>query len=209
MPRHVSLSTTLVALLSFGLWIGLWTGSASAKIFLTVEEALELAYPDCEMDRSTVFLDEDQLHRARAAAEVEIESGLVYPYRAVCSGEPGGTAYFDSHRVRTLPETVMVAIDADGNVLRVEILAFREPEDYIPRDVWYRQFDGEALDDELDLKRGIRGVTGATLTARATTEAVRRVLAIHQVLSETPPNATTPNETTPNETVPSAQAESE
>lgn len=187
-----SISTALAALLGAALWIGPWTTPASGKIFLTVEEALDLAYPDCEVARSTVFLDEDQLRQAQEAAGVEVESGLVYPYRADCGGDDGGasggnsggTAYFDSHRVRTLPETVMVALDADGNVLRVEVLAFREPEDYIPRDVWYRQFDGEALDDELDLKRGIRGVTGATLTARATTEAVRRVLAIHRILSQ-------------------------
>ena len=188
MTRHLSISrslaTALAALLSIVLWIGPATAPASGKIFLTVEEALALAYPDCEVDRSTVFLDEAQLNQAREASGVEVESGLVYPYRADCGGEAGGTAYFDSHRVRTLPETVMVALDADGNVLRVEVLAFREPEDYIPREIWYRQFDGETLDDELDVKRDIRGVTGATLTVRATTQAVRRVLAIHQILSE-------------------------
>ena len=61
------------------------------------------------------------------------------------------------------------------------MVSFREPLDYLPREGWYRQFDGEQLDDDLQLKRDIRPVTGATLTARATTEAVRRVLAIHQV----------------------------
>ena len=45
------------------------------------------------------------------------------------------------------------------------------------------QYDGEKLDDDLSLKRDIRPVTGATLTARATTEAVRRVLAIHRVVT--------------------------
>ncbi|MDH3816392.1 MAG: hypothetical protein OEV48_17995 [Acidobacteriota bacterium] len=40
------------------------------------------------------------------------------------------------------------------------------------------------MDDELALKRDIRPVTGATLTARATTEAVRRVLAIHAVAAQ-------------------------
>ena len=57
--------------------------------------------------------------------------------------------------------------------------AFREPREYLPRDGWYRQFDGERLTDDLVLKRRIRPITGATLTAGATTAAVRRVLAIH------------------------------
>lgn len=143
-----------------------------------------MAFPDCEVERNSVHLDDERLRLAREAAGVEITSSLVYPYRAVCDGKLGGTAYFDSHRVRSLPETIMVAVGTDGKVLRIEILTFSEPEDYIPGDVWYQQFDGRALDPELNLERGIREVTGATLTARATTEAVRRVLAIHRILTE-------------------------
>ncbi len=56
--------------------------------------------------------------------------------------------------------------------------------DYLPRGAWYGQFAGRGLDDELELKRGIKGVTGATLTARATTAAARRLLATHRVRSE-------------------------
>ena len=103
---------------------------------------------------------------------------------ARCAGEAGGTAYFDAHRVRTLPETLMVAVDPEGRVRRLEILSFAEPPEYIPREAWYGQFTGQPLSQDLALKRRIRATTGATLTARATTDAVRRVLAIHRVLSE-------------------------
>ena len=34
-------------------------------------------------------------------------------------------------------------------------------------------------------QRGVRGITGASLTARAMTDAVRRVLATHAVMAET------------------------
>ena len=61
---------------------------------------------------------------------------------------------------------------------------FAEPKDYLPRAKWYAQFVGCKLDGRLRLKRGIKGVTGATLTARATTGAARRMLALHQVLEE-------------------------
>ena len=90
-----------------------------------------------------------------------------------------GFAYIDTHRVRTLPETLLVILEVDGSVRRVEVAAFREPLDYKPGDSWYRQFDDEELDRDLSLDRDIRPITGATLTARATTDAVRRVLAIH------------------------------
>ena len=78
----------------------------------------------------------------------------------------------------------MVVIGADGAVRRVEVVTFREPLEYMPRGAWYAQYKGQELDDDLVLKRDIRPVTGATLTTRATTEAVRRVLAIHAVAAQ-------------------------
>ncbi len=179
----------------------LWPAAASAKVFLGPDEALALAFPPpCEISRRTVFLTPEQLERASELAGEKITSALIHPYEARCRGERSGTAYFDTHRVRTLPETLMVAIDRDGNLWRTEILVFREPEEYIPRGIWYEQFEGQPLDDELDLKRKIRSVTGATLTARATTDAVRRVMAIHKVLSEPVLSETGLTETAPTET---------
>ena len=97
-----------------------------------------------------------------------------------------GWAYLDTHRVRTLPETVLIVVTPDGGIRRVEVVSFREPLEYLPRASWYRQFDDRRLDERLQLDRGIRPVTGATLTVRATTEAVRRVLAMHRVVGEGP-----------------------
>lgn len=150
-----------------------------ATVLITVEEALELAFPDVETTRETVFLTDDQLRIAAAAAELQIEGAMVTRFVARSDGDVVGFAYLDTHRVRTLPETLVVILDSGGKVLRVEVAAFREPLDYMPGDSWYRQFDGEQLDRDLALDRNIRPITGATLTARATTDAVRRSLAIH------------------------------
>jgi Na+-translocating ferredoxin:NAD+ oxidoreductase RnfG subunit len=155
---------------------------AAAKVFVTVDEALKLAFPGCEVSRKTAFLTPEQLKRAREIAGAEVPSALVNYYEAVKGGQPAGTAWFDTHRVRTLPETLMVVVDPQGRVGRIEVVSFREPEDYLPRGVWYEQFRGRSLDPDLQLKRGIHPVTGATLTARATTDAVRRVLALRQVV---------------------------
>ena len=155
---------------------------AAAKVFLTVDEALKLAFPDCQIERKTGYLTVEQVKRARELSGVEVPSALVTYYLARRNGQPAGTAYFDTHRVRTLQETLMVVVDPQGKVVRVEVIAFREPEEYLPRGAWYDQFRGRGLDRELRLKQGIRPVTGATLTARATTDAVRRVLALHQVI---------------------------
>ena len=159
-------------------------GAAQAKVFLTVDEALRLAFPDTKVERRTSYLTERQRERANELAGIPVPSRLVHAYVATVEGKAAGTAYFDTHRVRTLPETVMVVLDPSGKVRRVEVLSFNEPQDYLPGGAWYGQFAGRGLDERLALKRDIRPLTGATLTARATTSAVRRVLAVHRVLQE-------------------------
>jgi hypothetical protein len=163
-----------------------WAGRASSKVFLTQDEALRLAFPGCVLERRTAYLTPEQVRRAHELSGEEVASALVVFYQAHKGqpAQPAGTAYFDTHRVRTLPETLMVVVDPQGRVARLEVLSFREPEEYMPRGVWYEQFRGHKLDRDLGLKTGIHPVTGATLTARATNSAVRRVLALHQVISQ-------------------------
>ena len=159
--------------------------SVWSTVLITVEEALMLVFPDAATTRQTLFLSDEQRARAAKASGAEISSSLATRYEAHDErGEFLGWAYLDTHRVRTLPETLMIVLDAHGVVQRVEVVTFREPLEYMPREGWYRQYDGQDLDDDLALKREIRPVTGATLTARATTDAVRRILAIHDAVKE-------------------------
>ncbi|HEX4438739.1 MAG TPA: FMN-binding protein [Thermoanaerobaculia bacterium] len=169
--------------------------AARAKVFLTQEEALRLAFPDAKVEARNAFLTDEQRRTAKAASgEQELPSALVRYYVATKDGRPVGEAYFDTHVVRTESETVMVVVMPDARIGRIEVLSFSEPEEYLPRAKWYEQFQGKPLDDELSLKRAIRPVSGATLTAHATTDAARRVLAVYRVLH---PAAATPTSPTP------------
>lgn len=149
---------------------------------MTTEEALGLAFPDCEIARKTRFLSPEEKLRVEKKLGQRFEGSILRPYVATREGAVVGTAYFDVHRVRTLRESLMVVVDPEGAVLRIEVLSFAEPLQYLPRASWYAQFTGRKFDPELDLKRGIKGVSGATLTARATTSAVRRILVCHEVI---------------------------
>ena len=173
--------TSCLALLVVCCASGAW-GPARAGVLLSVEEALRLAFGDATVERESVFLTEEEIAAASDAAGELVVRALVVRYVARRDGAAAGTAYLDVHRVRTLEETLFVAVRPDGTVDRVEVLSFDEPPDYMPRKGWYEQFDGRGLDDDLRLSRGIRAVTGATLTATATTAAARRVLAVHQAI---------------------------
>ena len=157
-----------------------------SAVFLSRDQALEAAFPKgTAVERRTEFLTDDQVARARGRAGpgVQVPSALVTRYLGRnASGTIVGTVYFDTHRVRTLEETIMVLVDPRGRVGRVEILAFGEPPEYLPKRGWLDQFLGRELDDEMSVKRGIHGITGATLSSQSVTDAVRRVLAIHAVI---------------------------
>lgn len=144
---------------------------------MSQKDALALAFPGAGPDRRTAFLTEEQAGAAEKAARAKLESRVWTYYVA------GSTfAYFESHLVRTMNETMMVVIGADGAVRFVEILSFAEPDDYLASPRWLAQFKTRPLDDDLALRRGLRGITGSTLTAEAVARGVRRVLAVHAIL---------------------------
>jgi Na+-translocating ferredoxin:NAD+ oxidoreductase RnfG subunit len=152
---------------------------------LTQEEALRLAFPEpATIQRQTAFLTEDHLDEARslAAEDVEISSSVVTYYVARSNGAIIGVAYFDAHRVRTLPEVLMIVLTPSEEVDRIEVLKFSEPPEYQAPERWFELFYDQRLTDDLSLKGRIVNITGATLTSKAVTASVRRVLALNQVI---------------------------
>ncbi len=183
-----ALRSALLTLLVAGSW-QLAAPAASAQSFLTQEEALRLAFPTATaIERRTAFLGEREVAAAKRSAGggVEVRSGMITYYAARRGGTPLGTAYFDAHRVRTLPEVVMIVVSPRSTVDRIEILKFAEPPQYRAPEGWLHQFEGKGLSREVSLRGGIVNMTGASLTAKAITDATRRTLALHQVINPAP-----------------------
>lgn len=153
-----------------------------AQVSLTREEALKAAFPEsARVERKTLFLTDDQVERIQTMARAKVESKIVTYYTGKFDTRTIGYAFFETHIVRTMPETFMAVINSGGTLKTVEILAFYEPEDYRPPARWLNQFKNRTLSDDLLVKRGIRNVSGATLSAHAITEGVRRALAVYHV----------------------------
>jgi len=72
----------------------------------------------------------------------------------------------------------MVVVSPEARLQRVEILAFYEPEEYLPNKRWFNQFHGKVLNEGLWPKREISAVSGATLSVNGITSEVRKVLSI-------------------------------
>ncbi|MGH9340272.1 MAG: FMN-binding protein [Acidobacteriota bacterium] len=149
------------------------------------EEALAAAYSEAAIEAERIFLTERQLRQAEALCGEEIPSPLIARYTAIRDGKIVGRAYIDTHVVRTKNESLLICLDQAGKVRRIEVTAFMEPPEYQASEAWLNQYRDKHLSDDLHLQRSIRAIAGATLTALAANRAVRRVLAIDRVLTQT------------------------
>lgn len=160
-------------------------GSARAEVVLSMDEALALVFPSCEIRQRTIYLTHGQRTAAAELSAVPVVSNLVRQYIGVCDGAWAGTAYFDTHPVRDLPSTLMVVVGTDHTLTRLELLSFEGPDEHRPPPSFYAQIHGMKLDRKLAVRRSaLRPVSGATFSSRAAVEAARRVLALHQVIHE-------------------------
>lgn len=156
---------------------------AEAKVFFSRSEALEMAFPEADrIESETYILADAQVARIEQISASPIDSKLVKIYKGLKGDRLLGYAVIDMHRVRTLPEAFLVVLSPEGSVRSLRVLAFHEPLDYLPTDRWYHQFDEKNLGNALRLGGDVHGVVGATLSARATTRGVRRILAYYEVL---------------------------
>lgn len=153
---------------------------------MTQQQALAAAFPPgTKVTRQTVFLTSAQSQTAQHESGVDFKDRMVVRYAGSNAfGALIGHAYFDTHRVRTLAETVMVVVRAGGTIDKIEILSFDEPPEYLPKPRWIDQLLGRKLDDDLSLRRAIRPLSGASLTGRAIVNASRKVLALHRAIGE-------------------------
>lgn len=164
------------------LFAGLTT-TVDAKILKTFPDALQAVFPSADnVKRQSLYLTQDQLKRAAALAGEPVDTALVVVYRVTRAGNFLGWAYLDTHRVRTLNETVLVCVDGNEQILHIEVLTFAEPQEYMATQRFLELFKARRLDAQLSLRGNLPTVAGATLTCSSVTSAARRVLALHRIV---------------------------
>ena len=165
-------------------WLVLAAGVVSAQSgVISREEALAAVFPGATIESDRIFLTDGQVERVAALSRSDVESKIYARYIARRGGGVVvGRAYVDTHVVRTKRESLLVSLEADGRVRRIDVTAFLEPPEFVPSEPWRRQYYDNPLSDDLAVHRSIRPIAGATLTTGAVNAAVRRVLALDQVL---------------------------
>lgn len=152
---------------------------AAAKLYETRQAALVRVFgPTAHCEPRTVYLTPTELEATRKLARARVESPRFTAWVATQGDTLLGVAFLDVAVVRTMPATWFIAIDPQGRLLAVDVLAFQEPEDYLPSRRWLDRLLGRTLSPKLRPGADVDGISGATLSARAVTDAARRCLAL-------------------------------
>ena len=158
---------------------------SSAKALMSKSEALKLAFPEADQVETVhLFLSSAEMERVKKLSGILPDSPIFTFYVGKKAEQTTGYAAIEAGVVRTLPETVMVVLNADGTVRFTEILAFFEPPEYMPAKRWLDQFRNITLSPELRVGGEIHGISGATLSAEAITRQVRKIAAVGTILLE-------------------------
>ncbi|WP_174664584.1 FMN-binding protein [Bathymodiolus platifrons methanotrophic gill symbiont] len=155
---------------------------AYAKIYYSKQEAMELAFgSEATVEMMSLFLTDSDVEKIQQLARVKVDSALFTFYVGKKAGELIGYAAIETHKVRTKPETLLIVLNAQGQLTQVQTLAFHEPPEYQPSQRWYAQMFNLPLED-ISFRAKIQGISGATLSSRSAIDSVRKVLAVYQTL---------------------------
>src|SRR5262249_38715720 len=142
-----------------------------------------VAFPNADRTEARdFFLTPEQRATIEKDARSPLDSDLITVYVGSQAERVIGYAVFDTHVVRTLPETFLTVISPEGKVAATYVIAFYEPLEYLPSERWLRQVEGKTSGDDLQVGHGIAAITGSTLSSNAVMGGVRRALAIYAVL---------------------------
>lgn len=156
---------------------------AYAVDYLTIAEAQQVLFTNADafVDHA-ITLTSDQQKQIKALSGVVQRSDHQSVWRAEQKGEPLGWFIVDDVVGKHEYITYATAISADGHVLGIEIMSYRETHGGEIRDKsWRDTFTGKTLADPFKLDVDIPNLSGATLSSRNVMNGVKRLLALHKV----------------------------
>lgn len=150
-----------------------------ASVYLTVEQAQKLMFPNATMQKVTIHLTDDQVKSLKKS------SGVFYAFKAdqVYKTNDGGWFIVDQVLGKHEMITYAVGLNANGAVKQVEILEYNESYGGQVRDLnWRQQFVDKTVASPVSLNNDIRNISGATLSSKHITDGVKRILQFHNMI---------------------------
>jgi Na+-translocating ferredoxin:NAD+ oxidoreductase RnfG subunit len=151
---------------------------AQAAVYLSVEQAQALMFPGATLTKDFRTLTKDQIAAIEKAAGVGVRGNTLQ----VWSASTGGWFIVDQVIGKHDYIPFALALDAEGAVMSIEILEYRESYGGQVREpAWRAQFTGKRQGAPLTLAKDIRNISGATLSSRHLTDGIKRLLATYAI----------------------------
>lgn len=192
MVKKIIVGVVAVICLSFVL-----SANCYAMRLLTKEEALKKVFgPDAQIVTETKELVEPVLSKVKErlggsmsyfqkgsqSKEVETKTSLDF-YFAVKDGQKAGVAIIDKEPGKWGPVEFIIALDLQGAVTRVEVLSYEEKRGQpIARHSFLSQYEGKTSKSKLEVNKDITGISGATISSRCATFAVKKAIVLYEEL---------------------------
>jgi FAD:protein FMN transferase len=150
------------------------------EVYLSPEQALELAFPGADsVEKEEVRLSPAQKERVERRLGWRLADGALTVRKSFAGGRLLGYSVVAEEIGKYKPITFMVSAAPDFRADRVDVLVYREPRGAEVRKARFlRQFKGKSGRSPLRINRDIINITGATLSVRAMSAGVKRVLCV-------------------------------
>ncbi|WP_457747445.1 FMN-binding protein [Sulfurimonas sp.] len=172
-------------MIKFNLLIVFCALSLSAQVLLSPFEAMyQNLGENITLSKKNILLKKSEFNAVQNEAHVKLHTKIYRIYTAKKNNKIVAYGVLISRQVRS-KNVVALYIIKDSLLKNIEIIAFNEPLEYLTPKEWRSQFKEKSTDAMLHLSRDIPTVTGATLSARALTDASRIAFAVYnQLLKE-------------------------
>lgn len=151
---------------------------AQAKIYISIEQAQKVLYPNKSLTKNPIIITDDLQDRMRSASSIR------HPFKGdrIWRTTEGGWFIVDEVVGKHEMITYAVALSPNGAVTGIEILDYVESYGYEVAEVqWRNQFIGKTAADPIKLNKDIQNIGGATLSCKHLTDGVKRVAVLYDL----------------------------
>ncbi|QWE12866.1 FMN-binding protein [Polynucleobacter sp. AP-Titi-500A-B4] len=149
-----------------------------AKIYVSIEQAQQILFPNKLMSKSPIIITDDLQERMRVASSIR------HPFQGerIWRTSDGGWFIVDEVVGKHEMITYAVALNAKGSILGIEVLEYVESYGYEVAEVqWRKQFFGKTINDPIKLNQDIQNIGGATLSCKHLTDGVKRITVLYDL----------------------------
>lgn len=159
--------------------IGLISGAAYARTFMSIQDAQKLMFPNTKLTKVPVTFTDAQLEVIRD------RSGVREPEKGDQIWHAANGGWFMVQQVVGKHEmiTYAIGINPDGAVKHIEILEYVESYGYeVAEQSWLKQFYGKTVANTFKLGKDVDSISGATLSCKHLADGVKRDLVAYDTV---------------------------